>query len=100
MKTFIKQPNDVLDYDIDLSAWLPTDDYLASASITITGADSSLEAGPDDFPEYSLTGSPADTAKIWLGGGTDDVRYKVTVQITTNDGRVKEHEFYIKVKNL
>jgi hypothetical protein len=104
MDTYVKQPNDVLDYDVDLALWfadIPGDDI---ESVVITVSTSAPEVptlviGPDTHPEYVLLGSNPVRFKMWIGGGTNFVDYKVTCLIRTEQDRTKEHEIKIKVRD-
>lgn len=88
--SFSKQPVEVLDYDIDCSDWIVSDDLVASATATADGTglvvDSVFVASP--------------RIKVWLSGGTNGSSYKITVTITTDDGRVKQVEFRVRVKDV
>lgn len=105
MYTFQKQPNEVLDYDIDMSAWfldIPGDD-IQSVSITVTAAGEEVPAlvlGPGAHPDHLLMGAEPVVFKIWLGGGTEFVDYVVTCVVTTEQDRQKEVEFKVKVRNV
>ncbi len=88
---FDKQPNDTLDYDADLSAWLPSTDNILSVAKT---ADTGITLGA------TVINATTKTVKQWVSGGTSGNKYKVTLTITTNEGRIKEVEFYVKVKEL
>lgn len=87
--SFIKQPIEVQDYVIDFSTWLTgLNDTVQSHTVAAdTGivVDSSV-----------MTGG---AVQIWLSGGTNGVTYKITVTLTTVQGRVKQSEFKIKVKD-
>jgi hypothetical protein len=104
MDTYVKQPNDVLDYDVNLAPWfadIPGDDI---ESVVITVSTSAPEVptlviGPDTHPEYVLMGADPVRFKIWIGGGTNFVDYKVTCLIKTEQDRTKEHEIKIKVRD-
>lgn len=88
LNTFIKQPAEVLDYDIDYSGSLDAgDSIVAKTVIADTGisVDTSLIVG-------------GNTVKIWISGGTNGATYKVTSRVTTAAGRVREDEIKIKVK--
>ena len=104
MSTFKKQPLDVLDYDVDMSEWfssIPGDD-IDSVVITITSPVEdvpTLVAGPLPHKPVILIGTEPVRFKIWLGGGTDYVDYKVTCVITTEQDRKKEVELKIKVRD-
>ena len=105
MYQFQKQPNEVLDYDVDMSAWfeaIPGDD-IQSVAITVTGIGedvSALVLGPGIHPDYLLMGAEPVRFKVWLGGGTEFVDYVVTCVVTTEQDRQKEVEFKVKVRNV
>lgn len=89
MKTFQKQPRDHLDYDIDLSDWLESDDRIQAVEMI-------------DIPEgvtVSPIGHSENRVKVWVKGGTSGESYKVTVLVHTNS-RVKEVEFLIVVVEM
>jgi len=90
MKKFDKQPSEVLDYDIDASEWLTQGDNIIGISVAV------------DDPGLSVNNTTVsdDRIKIWLSGGSDGVTYKVTTKISTDDGRVKEVDFNVRVKEL
>ena len=88
--TFSKQPVEVLDYDIDCTDWLVSDDLLASATAVVDTAGLTVDS--------VLVASPR--IKVWLSGGTNGATYKVTVTITTDDGRVKQVEFRVRVRDV
>ena len=87
---FVKQPVDVLDYDIDYSEWLTANDNVASAVASVSPAGLTVQSIFINDPRV----------KIWLSGGTNGVTYKVTVNTTTADGRLKQDEFKVKVKDF
>jgi hypothetical protein len=104
MSTFNKQPGDVLDYDVDMSAWfadLPGDD-IQSVTVTVTSdmeATPALVIGPVPHPRTVLFGAEPVSFKVWVGGGTNFTDYKVTCLVSTEQDRVKEVEFFIKVRD-
>lgn len=87
--TFEKQPADVKDYDIDYSQWLSSGDAIQQAVSTV------------DVIGLTVVSTFTDSTrvKVWLSGGTSGGKYKVTVTVTTTDGRVLQHEFVIKVRD-
>ena len=101
IKTFFKQPSEVKDYDINsVDFFEGIVDYWVSAVVSVDEVTvPPLEVGPGTHDDYDLTGDPAQTVKVWLGGGLDGTKYKVTVVMTSFAERVEEEEFYIKVKN-
>lgn len=87
--TFEKQPADVKDYDIDYSQWLVSGDAIATATAVVDQAGLVVDS----------TFASTNKVKVWLSGGASGVKYKVTVTVSTDDGRVLQHEFVIKVKD-
>lgn len=87
----IKQPADHLDYDITFEDWLPDGDTIVSAS-------TSLDIAGELVVTNTLVLSPI--VKVWVSGGVDGKTYKLTVLATTQQGRVKEVEFKLRVKDF
>lgn len=85
-----QQPADVRDYDIDFSKWFPEGDVITSATISIFP----LMVPP---PSYAIKHP---RIKVWMyAGGVIGTHYKITITARTNDGRVKEVELKIKIKD-
>ena len=87
---FTKQPNEVIDYDVDFTDWFADradtpSAYVVTADIGITVVGS------------ARTGN---VIKIILAGGTTGTRYKVQTRLTTTAGLVKEAEFTVAVKEI
>lgn len=96
---FIKQPAEILDYDIDFSEFLADGDTLISTGNPAVPSPLNVVVTPPGLtlgPTFVLSGV---TLKQWLSGGTDGVKYKVTVTATSNAGRVKQVEFVVRVKD-
>lgn len=85
--TFQQQPADILDYDVDFSDWLPVGDTITGATVVAFPVSLGLS--------YAIQGK---RIKVWCMNGAVGVTYKVTVTVTTNDSRVKQVEFRLKVK--
>lgn len=85
--TFRQQPADTLDYDIDFSQWLPPGDVITAATVAVE---------PTSMTVTRVISSPR--VKVWCSEGDNGVSYKITVTATTNDGRVKQVEFKLKVR--
>lgn len=89
--TFNKQPAEVLDYDVSFDEFLPPTDTIvnitatASAGITLI-SNATIDAGRG--------------VKQWVSGGETGKTYLVQIRISSGDGRVKEAEFKIKVKEV
>ena len=86
--TYFKQPSEVLDYDLDYREWLTSGDNVQSAQVVVTPTGLTVDSTFINDPRV----------KIWLSGGASGSTYKVTVTMTTADGRVREDEFKLKVK--
>lgn len=104
MYTFVKQPAEVLDYDIDMSAWfssIPGDD-INSVEVSVsspTETTPELILGPGVLPDVVLMGNEPVRFKVWVGGGTNLAEYIVTCLVTTEQDRKKEVEFKVRVRN-
>jgi hypothetical protein len=90
LNTYTKQPNDVLDYDIEYADFLSEGDSLASAIATVS-------------PSGLIVHTPlvvGTTIKLWVEGGTSGVKYKITVKTVTTLSRTKEDELIFRVKDF
>ena len=87
---FNKQPVEIIDYDIDYSEWLTAGDNVQAASVEVVPVGLMVESTFINAPRV----------KIWVSGGTTGTAYKLTVTATTADGRVKQDEFKVKVKDI
>ena len=91
-----KQPVEIKDYPINYAGWLA----VAGDTLIDVDADVVCLSNPDDTSliVHNLTISPT-AVSVWLSGGTDGERYKVSVTVTTQGGRVDQSEFIVKVKD-
>ena len=83
---FTKDPQAVLDYVIDWSAWLGEDTISASEWTVPDG----ITLDSDSFTDT--------TATAWLSGGTAGESYDVTNEIVTDGGRTDDRTITIQVK--
>lgn len=88
--SYKQQPSDVLDYAFDYSDFLQVDDSLLSATSSVTP--SGLTVNAPFVSDKQI--------KFWVSGGTDGVKYKLTITATTAVGRVKQDEAYITIKEI
>lgn len=95
--TFQKQPAETLDYDVDYSRWLVSGDSIESC-ISITDSGTPAVAGLSLVVLSTFV--TASGVKVWVNSGTSGVTYKVTITATTADGRIKQDELRIKVKEV
>lgn len=96
---FVKQPAEVLDYDIDFSEFLTEGDTIASTGDPPTPIGGSVVCSPAGLIIGSTFVIQGTTIKQWLSGGVDGQKYKVTITMTSNAGRVKQVEFVVRVKD-
>lgn len=95
LATYEKQPAEYKDYDIDYSQWLiPADDTI---SLVTTAVTSTTEAVPT--LSVDLIQNTVYVSKLWVAGGTVGVKYKITVLLTTLDGRIDESELIFNIKD-
>lgn len=85
--TFTKDPQSVLDYQIDWSAWLDGDTISTSTWTVPSGI-------TKDSDSASTTG-----VTIWLSGGTDGTDYELTNHIITAAGREDDRTITIQVRS-
>lgn len=86
--SIIKDPDAVLDYLLDWTAWLPEDDIISDVEFI---ADEGITV-----EEHTFTDT---TATVWLSSGEDKTKYLVTCRITTQAGRVDDRSFIIAAKS-
>lgn len=83
--SFTKDPSATLDYTVDWSEWLGTDQITDAAWTVPTG----LKIVKSTFNATTVT--------IWLSGGTVGISYAVTCEISTDQGRIDSRELIINV---
>lgn len=81
-----KDPDEVLDYEIDWATHLGTDQISTSAWIVPSGI-------VETSSSKTLT-----TTTIWLSGGTVGEAYQITNRIVTVDGRTMDWTVKLKIK--
>ena len=84
--TFTKDPNAVLDYTIDWTRWLASDQIATSEWLVPAGLTKMADS------------KTASSATVWLSGGTAGQSYTVTNRITTAAGRTEDRSFIAKVE--
>lgn len=98
--TKIKQPLEYKDYNIDYSPWLsPINDTLGNVDAIVIECltdpeDESLTIDPD------TVGMTTNAIKIWVAGGTNGNRYKVTLRVSTVIGRIDESEIIFNIRDF
>lgn len=82
-----KDPDELLDYEIDWSARLGSD--------TISAVAWTVPSGIVKEDESATTG----VAVIWVSGGTDGTNYNIGCRVTTTGGRVFDETVLLPVKS-
>lgn len=85
--SFIHDPDAILDYCIDWSAFLEEDDTIDTSTWTVT----------DGIVIASNTNTTT-VATVWLSGGTVGAWYRVTNHIVTAAGREDERTIRIRIR--
>lgn len=89
MKAVAKDPNELLDYTLDLTLPLTVDvDTIASHIVT---APTGITKVTDTHSTMMVT--------AWLSGGTHGANYPVVYQATTAGGRIYERTIEVRVRN-
>ena len=97
--TFVKQPADELDYDLDFTEWLadadPADTLQAAESALISNhTPATLVLGP------TIIFGDDKQVKIWVSAGADGELGKVATTITTTNGRTKQVDWRVRVREF
>lgn len=90
-RTAPMQPADTQDFDIEFAEWFPPGDEIVSVA---------LKAQPamPMPPSYAIEGQ---RVKVWIyAGGASGQKYQISVTATTNDGRIKEVELIVPIKEV
>lgn len=85
----IKDPQAVLDYIFDWSAWL-AGDTISTQTLTV---DTGITI------DSSEIGGGNTTVTAWVSGGTAGKSYRVTSRVTTAGGRTDERSIVILVRD-
>lgn len=86
---FTKQPREVETYTVEYSNDLTERDYLVSAN---------GEVAPTGSLVLLSTTFNGSAVRVWVQGGNVGTKYKISIIVHTNDGRVLEDEFYVTIK--
>ncbi len=87
-----KDPDEVLDFDIDWSTRLDTGDTIATSAWAVVGPDALLII---DSNSFSASGT-----KVWLSGGTltPNGYYTLRNRVTTAGGRRMDQSVRLKIR--
>ena len=97
LATFIKQPIERKDYDVEYNEWFAFDpsDFLDAVDADVT----LISGNPSPPLLVERIDITATTAKLWVQGGTSGARYKIDITATTRAGRIDQSELIFKVKD-
>lgn len=84
-----KDPDDVLDYQINWVGSLPRNDTISTSTFTIPTTDGALTIDSDTNDDYRTT--------VWLSGGTEGYTYSVQNRIVTVGGRTLDQTVSLTV---
>lgn len=97
LKTFLKQPNELKDYDIDYKPWLtPMTDTIQDFEVSVV----CLTDPTDTSLEITSTHNSPDMLKVWVQGGTAGYQYKITLKVITSGGRIDESELIFAIEEF
>lgn len=85
---YLKDPQAVLDYKIDLSDWLQSGEVIINVTATASAGLTVDRTAPD------ATGAIA-----WVSGGTHGENYELTISWQTSQGRADEQTLLILCRN-
>lgn len=88
--TVAKQPAEKFSYTVDYSEALTENDNVESVTAVSTPAGL----------EISNVGAYDPVVRFWAAGGESGVSYKVTLTVTTADGRIFQDELTFKIKEI
>lgn len=83
---FPKDPDAILDYELDWTLWLEDDVIMTSTWMV-----------PDGLTQPNAATHTQKAAHIWLGGGTEGQSYLITNRITTAGGRQDDRTIQITI---
>jgi hypothetical protein len=83
---FAKDPDSLIDYQIDWTAWLDGDTIATSAWMATAGITIDSDTNTNTV------------ATVWLSGGTLGERYEVTNRIVTTAGREDERSLFVRIE--
>lgn len=96
--TITKQPADFLDYDITYEKWLVGTDAISFIETHVTRDDDKVLGDDDLKVKYTINNTPV--VKLWLKDGVDRENYKIEITVTTDDGRIKQVELRVRVRDV
>ena len=84
----MKNPGDVLDYDVSFDEWLTGDDRIQDWEATVADSTAVIDRG--DYTDRSV--------RLWISGGADGDTAQISLTVTTAQGRTKVACFKLRIK--
>lgn len=91
MSNYVHDPQSVLDYAVDWTAWLATGETLTASSWTVPAGITQTTPAPS----FTAGG----VATIWMTGGTLNLSYSLVNHITTSAGRQQDQTITLQVRD-
>lgn len=88
--TVTKQPTERFSYTVDYSEALTAGDNISTVFAIVSPAGLTVDN----------VGANDPTVRFWASSGVSGVTYKVTLTVTTADGRVFQDEIAFKIKEV
>ncbi len=82
--TYIKDPDAILDYTVDWRNWLQVGESITSVAWNVPAGITNSGVSND-----------AQSATIWLSGGTAGTSYSIRCRIATDGGRTDDRSFTV-----
>ncbi len=91
MSPIPKDPDAVLDFEVDWSSWLESGETISSSTWVVPAG--ITEVNDATHP----TSNTSTSATIWLSGGAGGTLYQVTNRITTSSNRTDDRSILVSV---
>ena len=93
MHVFTKQPSEIIPISMDFQYLLNDTETISSMTATAVD-DDGTNVTSTIIHNYAISG---DICKVTVKAGTDEIRYKITIKITTNESNIYEEDVFMKV---
>lgn len=106
IKTFVKDPDSVLDYVLDVTEFLSDGDTLKSNPLVVTASGVTVDSYSVNTASITVADSgqvrtvaPFKAVVVWLSNGTAGTSAVVTVRFETNAGRRQDASFKVALRH-
>ena len=100
LETYEQQPAERLDYDVYYRNSPDGKEDLLDAGDYLDDTKTTIEVTPAGLTVTQITLRASDRVKLWVSGGTSGTKYKVTLTVTTDLGRIKQDEVLFKIREV